>query len=245
MKIVILGATKGIGRSLARLYAERRESIFLLGRNLEELKKSAHDLEQRGAEGSVGTVYCDLEKSETFDKAIHEASHFLGGIEVVVITAAIYELQDDLEKDLAKTEKLLITNFTNTILLCERIREYFLNRGGGTLCVFSSIAGERGRKPVVLYGATKAGLSYYLEAMDHKFKNKGLNVICVKPGFTKTSMIAKLKAPPFAGEPDQVAKDVLRAIDRATPEIFTPWIWKWIIRVIRFLPRSIMRKAEF
>ena len=74
--------------------------------------------------------------------------------------------------------------------------------GGGTLCAFSSVAGERGRKPVVLYGATKAGLSAYLEGLDHRHRANGLKVVCVKPGFVKTTMTEGLKPPPFAGEPE-------------------------------------------
>jgi decaprenylphospho-beta-D-erythro-pentofuranosid-2-ulose 2-reductase len=245
VKIVLLGATKGIGRALARLLAERRENLFLLGRDAEELKKSAQDLVNRGAEGKVGTGHCDLSDPATFEKAVQDASHFLGGIEVVIITAGAFSTQTDLEADREKTKNLLNVNFTNTILFCEHMREYILDRGGGTLCVFSSVAGERGRKPVVLYGAAKAGLSYYLEGLDHKFRNQGLKVICVKPGFVKTSMTEGLKPPPFAAESEDVARDVLRAIDRATPEVYSPSIWRWIMKVIRCLPRFVMRKINF
>ena len=70
------------------------------------------------------------------------------------------------------------------------------------LCVFSSVAGDRARKPVMLYGAAKAGLSHYLTGLDHKFAGDGLKVMLVKPGFVKTGMTAGLPAPPFAGEPE-------------------------------------------
>src|SRR5690606_38634357 len=105
---------------------------------------------------------------------------------------------------------------------CEAARRYLLGRGGGTLCVFSSVAGDRGRKPVVLYGATKAGLSRYLEGLDHRYRSHGLKVVCVKPGFVKTSMTEGLKPPPFAGEPEQVARQVVKAIDRGTPQVYSP-----------------------
>jgi decaprenylphospho-beta-D-erythro-pentofuranosid-2-ulose 2-reductase len=116
---------------------------------------------------------------------------------------------------------------------------------GGTLCVFSSVAGERGRKPVILYGASKAGLSRYLEGLDHKFHASGLKVVCVKPGFVKTSMTASLKPPPFATTPEVVARVAVRAIDRGTPVVYAPGIWRLIMLVIRLLPRAVMRKIEF
>ncbi len=120
-----------------------------------------------------------------------------------------------------------------------------LAAGGGTLCVFSSVAGERGRKPVVLYGAAKAGLSRYLEGLDHKFRGRGLKTVCVKPGFVKTGMTAGLKPPPFAGTPDEVARRVLKAIDRGWPEVYVPPPWRWVMCVIRRLPRWVMRRIGF
>jgi decaprenylphospho-beta-D-erythro-pentofuranosid-2-ulose 2-reductase len=120
-----------------------------------------------------------------------------------------------------------------------------LARGGGRLAVFSSVAGDRGRKPVAIYGSGKAGISHYLEAIDHKFHAAGLSVICVKPGFVKTGMTAGLKPPPFAGEPDQVARAVVHAMDRKRPVVYAPAIWAVIMLVIRWLPRFVMRKIGF
>ena len=88
-------------------------------------------------------------------------------------------------------------------------------------------------------------LSAYLEGLDHKFHAQGLRVICVKPGFVKTSMTAGLKPPPFAGEPVKVSKDIARAMERGTPVLYTPGIWRWIMLVIRLLPRFVMRRIGF
>ena len=136
-------------------------------------------------------------------------------------------------------------DFTNTVVFCEHARKRLLARGGGTLVVFSSVAGERGRKPVILYGAAKAGLSRYLEGLDHKFRAQGLRTVCVKPGFVRTAMTDGLRPPPFAGEPDDVARVVLRAIDRGQPVVYAPPIWRWVMLVIRLLPRFVMRRIGF
>jgi short-subunit dehydrogenase len=97
----------------------------------------------------------------------------------------------------------------------------------------------------VLYGSTKAGLSAYLEGLDHKFHDQGLKTICVKPGFVKTSATDGLKPPPFAGEPEGVAQDVLRALDAGAPVLYTPRIWALVMLVIRWLPRFVMRRIGF
>src|SRR5690606_5638552 len=214
-------ATSGMGRAVARLLAERGDALFLLGLPERELERSARDLEQRGAHGRrVGVHELDLADPRGFEAALDQAEADLNGIDTVIVTAGLFRTQEALEQDLEFTYRMLHVNFTATVLFCEVARRRLLARGGGTLCVWSSVAGDRGRKPVALYGASKAGLSHYLESLDHKFRAEGLRTICVKPGFVKTPMTEGLKAPPFAGTPEGVARQVVRAIDRGTPLVY-------------------------
>ena len=257
MRVAFLGATKGMGRALARLMAERGDRLFLLGRDKADLERSARDLEVRGhsasppgqaapavASSSVGVAVCDLEQPDGFPAGLDAAEAYLSGLDAVVVTAGMFATQDTLEADPDLTRRLLTVNFANTVVFCEHARKRLLARGGGTLCVFSSVAGERGRKPVVLYGAAKAGLTRYLEGLDHRFHAQGLRTVCVKPGFVKTSMTAGLRTPPFAGEPEVVARTVLRAIDAGRPVVYAPPIWALVMLLIRNLPRVCMRKLE-
>jgi decaprenylphospho-beta-D-erythro-pentofuranosid-2-ulose 2-reductase len=244
VRAALLGATKGMGRALARAMAARGDALFLLGRDTADLERSARDLEARGG-ARIGTAACDLEHPETFAPALAAAEAALGGLDAVVVTAGLFATQDKLEADPALTQRLLLVDFTNTVAFCEEARRRLLARGGGTLCVFSSVAGERGRKPVVLYGAAKAGLTRYLEGLDHRFRAAGLRTVCVKPGFVRTSMTDGLPAPPFAGEPEAVARRVLRAIDDGTPVVYVPGAWRWVMLVIRQLPRFVMRRVAF
>ncbi|HUT10140.1 MAG TPA: SDR family NAD(P)-dependent oxidoreductase [Thermoguttaceae bacterium] len=245
MKAVLLGATKGMGRALARLLAERGERLFLLEHVPEELDRTARDLEIRGADPPVNWAVCDLLKPETFAPALDAAEKELGGFDTVIVTAGLFGTQEELEADREFAARLLAADFTNTVLFCEEARTRLLAAGGGTLCVFSSVAGERGRKPVILYGSAKAGLSRYLEGLDHKFRAEGLKTVCVKPGFVKTGMTAGLDPPPFAGEPGDVARRVLRAIERGRPEVYVPPAWRYVMCVIRNLPRFVMRRIKF
>lgn len=247
MNVAFLGATKGMGRALARRMAERGDRLFLLGRDLADLEKSARDLEARAgaAAGSVACAACDLELPEGFAPALAAAEKALGKLECVVVTAGVFAPQQQLEDDPELARRVLTVDFGHTVLFCEEARRRMLATGGGTLCVFSSVAGERGRKPVVLYGAAKAGLTRYLEGLDHKYRAQGLRTVCVKPGFVKTGMTAGLPAPPFAGEPEGVAATVLKAIDRGTPVVYAPPIWGLVMLVIRNLPRFVMRKIGF
>ncbi|MBX5481002.1 MAG: SDR family NAD(P)-dependent oxidoreductase [Myxococcaceae bacterium] len=251
MKVAILGGTKGMGRAVSRRLAERGDRICLLGRNEADLQKSVADLCVRSGHGAPATpavhvyAHCDLEDPATFEPALEEARSRLEGLDAVIVTAARYATQEQLEADPALAHRLLVVNFANTIAFCEAAKRQLLRSGGGTLCVFSSVAGERGRKPVILYGATKAGLSRYLEGLDHKYRGRGLKVVTIKPGFVKTGMTEGLQPPPFAGEPDQVARIVVRAIDSGRPVAYAPRIWALVMLVIRWLPRFVMRRINF
>ena len=137
MKAVILGGTKGMGRELARCLAERGDRVFLLGRNPEDLEKTAKDLEMRGATDGVETTMCDLRSPESFGPALFQANAALDDFDTVVVTAGIMGGdQESLEDDAEACADLLNVNFANTILFCEEARRRLLGRGGGNLVVF-------------------------------------------------------------------------------------------------------------
>ncbi len=247
-KIAIVGGTKGIGRAVARLLAARGDRVALLGRDAADLAASADDLAARAPAGPAdppATAVLDLARPETYDLALDEAARRLGGLDAVVITAGAFGTQDALEADAAARERVLSTNFTHTIQFCEAVRVRLLAAGGGTLCVLGSVAGDRARKPVVLYGATKAGLAYYLQGLDLRHRDAGLRVVVVKPGFVRTGMTAGLPEPPFAANPEDVAPAIVRALDRGTPQIYVPAIWRLVMLVIRWLPGAVMRRVKF
>ena len=241
MKVVFLGATRGMGKSLARLMVGRSDELFLLGRKLEDLEACAIDLQSRSGNDIAGMALCDLEKPDGFSDALDKAHSALGKIDTVVITAGI-GLRSSAIEDKAR---LMTVDYTNTILFCELARELLLADGGGTICVYTSVAGDRGRKPAPIYGSAKAGLSHYLESIDHKYHSEGLTIVDVKPGFIRTEMTAGMKEPPFAGNPDDVARDVLTAIDKGKSVVYTPGIWRWVMMIVKRLPRMIMRKIDF
>jgi decaprenylphospho-beta-D-erythro-pentofuranosid-2-ulose 2-reductase len=247
-RIAIVGGTKGIGRAVARRLSARGDRLALLGRSEADLAASADDLAARAPAAPAGetvTIRFDLDRPETCDAALDEAARRLGGLDVVLITAGAFGTQEALEADATARERVLSTNFTHTIQFCEAARARLLAGGGGTLCVVGSVAGDRARKPVVLYGATKAGLAYYLQGLDLRHRDAGLRVVLVKPGFVRTGMTAGLPEPPFAANPEDVAPAIVKAIDRGTPQIYVPGIWRLVMLVIRWLPTAVMRRVKF
>ena len=246
MKAVVVGATRGMGRALARRLAERGAALFLLGRDEAELSSSARDLEARGAAIPLGTASLDLAIPAGFAAALDAADRALGDFDTLVVTGGLFGRQDELAVDPTALERLLHVNFTGTVVLCQMAAERLAARaGGGTICAFSSVAGDRARRSNYLYGAAKAGLSAFLEGLGDAYADRGVTVVCARPGFVKTAMTAGLPVPPFAGEPDAVATVVLAAIDAHRPVVYAPPIWRWIMLIIRTLPRAVMRRVRF
>ncbi len=246
MKIAVLGATRGIGRALVRASFARGDDLVLLGRDPAALERSAADLAARTDRPPPPWVRCDLDEPEGFEAAVAGAFDALGGrLDAFVVTAAAFATQEDLEADLDRTARLLRIDFTHTIVLCEHVRRRFEAQGGGTIAVFSSVAGDAPRKPVAIYGAAKAGLSHYLLSMDLRHRPKGIRFLCIKPGFVRTGMTAGLPEPPFAADPEPVAARALAALDRGSAEVYAPPIWRLVMLAIRHLPRAIMRRLNF
>lgn len=245
MKVAFVGATRGMGRALARRLAERGDALFLLGRDATEMALSARDLEVRGTRAPVGHAPLDLARPAGFTDALDAAERGLGGLDALVVTGGAFGRQEDLASNPGRLAELLEVNFTGTALLCQQAAERLVARGGGLICAFSSVAGDRARRANYLYGASKAGLSAFLDGLDLVYRERGVRVLCVKPGFVKTEMTAGLAVPPFAGEPDAVARAVVRAMDGGRHQIYVPGAWRWIMLVIRALPRAVMRRAQF
>jgi len=194
--------------------------------------------------GLIGSARCDLGRPETFEPAFDAAAEALDSLDVVVLTAAGFAPQAVLEDQPEVAERVLDLNFTRSIAFCEVARKRLLAGGGGTLCVLSSVAGDRPRKPMAIYGAAKAGLTYYLDALDLRWRDRGLHVVCAKPGFVRTDMTEELDPPPIVSEPADAAAAIVRAVDRRQRVVFAPPIWRWVMLAIRSIPRPIFRRMD-
>jgi short-subunit dehydrogenase len=245
VKVAIVGATRGMGRALARRLAERGDALFLLGRDPAELALSAQDLEARGAAGAVGHAHLDLGQPDGFPGALDAADRALARVDALVVTGGLFARQEELAADSGRLAALLHANSTGTVLLSQQTAERLAARRGGLISAFASVAGDRARRSNYLYGASKAGLAVFLDGLDLAYRERGVRVLCVKPGFVRTGMTAGLPVPPFAGEPDAVARQVVAALSDGPPQGYAPGQWRAIMLVIRALPRAVLRRAQF
>jgi short-subunit dehydrogenase len=117
-------------------------------------------------------------------------------------------------------------------------------QGSGTIAVVTSVAGDRGRQSNYVYGAAKGGVSRFLEGLRHRLHQAGVKVIDIKPGFVDTPMTAAFRKGPLWVGPEQVAKDIERALDRNRADVYTPWFWRWIMLAVRALPNALMHRTK-
>ncbi len=219
MKAILLGATKGMGRSLARQLAARGDRLFLLGRDAEDppkaLPTSRFEVNTGAGSGSeVGWALCDLEDTATFAAALDAAEKALGGFDTVIVTAGLFATQDQLEADVALAERLLRVDFTNTVVFCEHARKRLLERRAAAPSASSlrwPATAAASRWPST--APPRPGFRVTSKRSTTNSAPKASVTLDVKPGFVKTGMTAGLKPPPFAGEPEAVAARVIKAIE--------------------------------
>src|SRR5690606_16306616 len=116
--------------------------------------------------------------------------------------------------------------------------------GRGVLSVLSSVAGDRGRTKNKTYGASKAGLSTWLEGLRAALHGTGVLVQTVKPGPVRTPMTAGYGGPRLLlAEPERVARDIVRGLERGRTTVYTPGYWRFVMAVLRAVPEALARKV--
>src|SRR5690606_2810480 len=109
----------------------------------------------------------------------------------------------------------------------------------------SSVAGERGRQSNFIYGCAKAGFSAYLSGLRNKLFHSGVHVMTVKPGFIRTAMTEGMPLPPsLTASPEKIASDIFNAFRKKKNIIYSLWIWRYIMCIIRNIPEFLFKKLK-
>ncbi len=243
---LIIGAAGGIGSALAREMASRGNTLFLADRETQSeiLQRNAQDIELRyGSEVTTGIFEAlEFEKYHSFISSVE--SKLSGKIYGVIWAAGVMWSNEELISDHEKARKHLDINYTAPMLFLNRIAEIMEQRGTGHIVAIGSPAGDRGRKSNYIYGAEKSALHKYMEGIRHRFGDSKVTVLTAKPGPTRTAMTAGMNKLPLLTNPENVAADITRAIDKRKSVVYTPMIWQPIMAAIRHLPEFIFRKLN-
>lgn len=124
--------------------------------------------------------------------------------------------------------------------------EYLAGRHGGFIAAISSVAGDRGRQSNFCYGSAKAGLTAFLSGLRNRLHSRHVRVLTVKPGIIDSPMTQGIPVGPQAlvTTPRRVAADIERAIVGGRDTVYSPWFWRPIMAVIRWIPEPIFKRLR-
>ncbi|MDH3981739.1 MAG: SDR family oxidoreductase [Kiritimatiellaceae bacterium] len=241
MNVLILGATSDIAQAIARKYAAEGWGLTLAARNMDSLQAIASDLQVRtGAE--VLTA-----KFDAIDFSNHQTFYFSLPKQPDAVVAVFGYMGDQTEArtDFNEVHQTIDVNFTGMVSILNVVADAFEQRGSGSIAAVSSVAGDRGRQSNYIYGSAKAGLTTYLAGLRNRLSKKGIHVMTVKPGFCHTKMTEHLDLPGvLTAEPEQVANAVFQGLEKKRNVVYTLWMWRYVMLIIRHIPETIFKKLE-
>jgi short-subunit dehydrogenase len=235
-KAIIIGASSGIGKGLAKLLTENDYLVGITGRKtelLDEMRKTNPD--------SYLIKTFDVTDTKKSIEKLEELTMELGGLDLLILSSGMGDLNETLDFEIErKVINLNVTGYTNIIDWAYR---YFEKQKFGHLAAVTSAAGIRGSRQAPSYNATKSYQINYLEGLRQK-STKAKNSIFVtdiRPGLVDTKM-AKGEGLFWVMPVEKVAKQILKAIKKKRKVVYVTKRWGFIARLLKVLPRFIYEK---
>ena len=232
-KVIIIGATSGIGREVALIYIAQGWKVGVAGRREAELEalRSAYP-EQVSAQA------LDVTKEDAPQK-LQALIEQVGGMDVFLLSSGIGKQNPTLETGLELTTAA--TNVEGFIRMTNAAFHYFEQQGYGHLAVISSIAGTKGLGAAPAYSATKGFQNIYMDALDQLARMKKLNIrfTDIRPGFVATPLLNNQKKYPMLMDAPIVALDIVSAIEKKKRIAIIDWKFRLLVGFWRLIPKWI------
>ena len=232
-KVIIIGATSGIGREVALIYIAQGWKVGVAGRRETELEalRSAYP-EQVSAQA------LDVTKEDAPQK-LQALIEQVGGMDVFLLSSGIGKQNPTLETGLELTTAA--TNVEGFIRMTNAAFHYFEQQGHGHLAVISSIAGTKGLGAAPAYSATKGFQNIYMDALDQLARMKKLNIrfTDIRPGFVATPLLNNQKKYPMLMDAPIVALDIVSAIEKKKRVAIIDWKFRLLVGFWRLIPKWI------
>jgi len=239
MNILIIGASSGIGYSLAQAYAQAGWQVGATGRRSEQLEQLRATAPDR-----IHIRIHDVTAPDSI-AVVEDLVAELGGVDVVVYNSGIGIYNKNMDWDTERmTIAVNVSGFTEVATWAYR---YFRQReGSGQLVGVSSVASIRGGRTAPAYNASKAFISNYMEglrqkAAHHKFP---FYVTDIRPGFVDTPMTSQNKNMHWVATPEKAARQIMSAIRRRARVAYITRRWRLVAAVLSWIPRGIYERGK-
>jgi short-subunit dehydrogenase len=234
-RAIIVGASSGLGRELAKIMSRDGWPLGLAGRNTEALEGLKAELA-----GEVHIAALDVTQTAAVSAALDTLKQSLGDVDVLVISSGVSPYNRKLEWDLE--QRTIATNVDGFAACANWGAHHFFGRKGGQLVGLSSVASLRGSGSVPAYNASKAFASHYMEGLRFNLARYGVTVTDVRPGYVETPMSAGQKGMFWVVGAATAARQIYGAILRKRAVAYVPRRWAIMALLIQVVPRSIYKR---
>ena len=244
-KILLLGGTSEIGLAICERYLRNAKARIVLacmpGDPLREAAKK--QLEDAGAK-SVEVIDFDAVDTESHPAVIDAA---WGGehpqdVDVAIVAFGLLGDAEELWQDQRKAVQIADINYTAAISVGVLLGDKMRAQGSGQIIAMSSAAGERVRRSNFVYGSTKAGLDGFYLGLGEALREYGVRVLVIRPGQVRTRMSAHVKEAPLTVDKEYVAELAVTASAKGKDLVWAPGAFRYVMMVLRHIPRPIFRK---
>ncbi len=267
-KVIIIGATSGIGRGLAKVFYSEGYSVGITGRRVELLESLKDELVGEDGDSDLqNTVRCfvqqmDLRDIKSSTAGLNDLIKVMGGMDLIILNSGVGFRHDTL--NFQEEKETIDVNVTGFVALANLSFNYFIERdndaaqlsnqsnggqpdaltcNGGHIVGISSIASLRGRDEAPAYNASKAFISTYMEGLRHKSVKYKRNIFItdIRPGFVQTAMASNPRA--FWSAPvDKASRQIYKAIKKKKKSVYITKRWRLIAILLHILPDWIYNR---
>lgn len=238
-KFFLHGGSSLISKFLIEKFKDDFDEMYIFSRNIKKTKEIIDFNNHK--EKKFFFFENDLEDIEMTLKDINKLPNDLSGVFWVTGVTGDPNKEYENRKHL---EKNLNINLLNPLICISLITKKIIKNNKSFICVFSSVAGLRGRKKRLYYSSAKSGLTVFLSGLRQKFNDK-IKIFTVVPGYISTNSFAE-KAPKFLiSSPNQCVEIVYKNIKKNKEIIYVNYLWKIIMVIISLIPEKIFKKLNF
>ena len=237
-RILITGASSGLGAGMARAFAARGRDLALCARRIDRLNDLKTELSQRYPAITVAVAELDVDDHEAVPRVFAALAGELGGLDRVIVNAGVGKGAPLGTGKLWANKATIETNLVSALVQIETALEMFRKQGSGHLVLISSVLGNKGVAGAkAAYAASKAGVSSLGESLRAEYASGPITITVIEPGYIESEMTARTAKTMLMVDNDTGVAKMVGAIEREKGRAIVPgWPWLPLVVMLKVLP---------